>query len=55
MVDIEAVFHQVQISEKERSLGTCGGRMLIWEQLINYKMCVHVSRGHHPLDVVTML
>ena len=49
------MFHQVHIPEKERSLGTCVGRMLIWEKLINYEMCVHVSWGHHPPDVVTML
>ena len=55
MEDIEAMFHQVHITEKEKSLGTCVGRMLIWEKLINYEMCVHVSWGHHPLDFVTML
>ena len=40
---------------KEAFLGTCGGRMLIWKNLLIMK-CVYMCLvGHHPLDVVIML
>ena len=46
MADIEAMFHQVHIPEKERSFL----RYLWWEdvnleKLIDYEMCVHVFGG----------
>ena len=46
MADIEAMFHQVHIPEKERSFLRC----LWWEdvnleKLIDYEMCIHVFCG----------
>ena len=43
------------LKRKEAFLGTCGGRMLIWKNLLIMKCVYMYLVGHHPLDVVTML
>ena len=57
MADIEAMFHQVHVPEKERNLFS----YLWWEDInlqnyIDYKMCLYMCLvGYHPLNVVIML
>ena len=42
MADIEAMFHQVHsLKRTEAFLGTCGGRMLIWKNVLIMK-CVYI-------------
>ena len=56
MADIEAMFIKcTSLRRKEAFLGTCGGRMLIWRNLLIMKCVYMYLVGHHPLDVVTML